>query len=363
MINNQKLYYYFRTMASAEGELLVLYVFDRSTIPTINSNGAIFLTANGITVATTRPLSKLTYPKYACAGNIEPNCVIEVKFSDVKTELQDRDLWPKYGVIHFECIDSKGIILSEAAVFGYSVDTGNDLPLPIENNIKRVGGKISSVGFLVSGATWYQAINKLAKSELKKHCFSKSMRILDWGVGCGRIARYFIKDGYTGLSGVDIDQLNINWCQKYLPSAKFLRCDFDPPTQFSDSTFELIYAHSVFTHLAKDDEVAWLNELNRVLSPTGIACVTFTSEFGAYLAYNETLAQKPSFWAKFSEEGRIDIGALSVGVDEGRSGYYRTVFHETSYIMQEWSKQIDIVRIIYGFANNQDAVLFKKKIV
>ena len=188
-----------------------------------------------------------------------------------------------------------------------------------------------------------------------------SSRILDWGVGCGRIIRYFIEDGYKNARGIDIDQFNIDWCKENLPKADFARCEFDPPTKFDNDTFELIYAHSVLTHLGLEDEEAWLTELNRILSPTGIGCVTFTSEFGTHLIHNAHMHSEPEFWTEFWNTGRIDFGEYKIGVDKGRAGYYRTVAQTQLYVLSVWSQKIDIIKIIPGFANNQDAVIFRKK--
>ena len=360
-MNNEKFYYYFRKQNSSEGELIVLYIYDCSSISQLNPNGVLFLTANGITLGTSSQVEQLRFPQFAKAGNINATAVFEFKLTDIENLLTTYRAWPEHGIVHFKCVDSDRKLLSESAVFGYPV--GIDLPIPCNDNIKRVAGKVKPIGFVISGASWYQAVMSSVQKELGGKNLPKSAPILDWGVGCGRVIRYFIENGYTQVHGIDIDQFNIDWCNANLSSAEFSRCDFDPPTTFADNTFELIYAHSVFTHLSKNDEAAWLSELNRILSLKGIGCVTFTSEFGCHLIYNAGLSKKPSFWGNFFNTGRYDFGALSVGVDDGRPGYYRTVAHTVEYIMEEWSKKIDIIRVVHGFADNQDAVIFKKKTV
>ena len=358
-MNNQKYYYTFRKLNISDGAVFVLYIFDRSARLQLNAVGSIFLTANGVIVGTVRPIEQLTYKDLAKMGNLEPHVVIEINFKDVENVLRNKGLWSNSGVIKFECVDSEGMALSPSAYFGYPV--GIEMPIPTEENIKRVGGTMSADGFLVSGASWYEVINNVIKQDFGRDPISKDSNILDWGVGCGRIMRYFINDGYENLYGLDIDQFNIDWCQKNLPGAQYLRCDFDPPTEFPDNKFDLIHAHSVFTHLTEKDEKAWLTELNRILSPNGIGCVTFLSEFGIHLMHNSTYAMQTNFWSEFMSLQRIDLGVLSVGVDAGREGYYRNVAHTVNCVTNEWSQFINVEKIIHGFADNQDAVIFTKK--
>jgi hypothetical protein len=146
-----------------------------------------------------------------------------------------------------------------------------------------------------------------------------------------------------------------------LPQGRFSTCAYDPPTDFADSSFDVIYGHSVFTHLSEKDEHSWLGELNRLLSPEGIAVCTITSEFGSYMSYGHMLLKNPSFFSCLWAEGRVDLGALDVGVDAEKPGYYRVVAHTREYIRRVWSGRVDVLRIIPGFADNQDAVVFKKR--
>lgn len=358
MSSNDFVYCYFRCPGTVEEDIFTVCIHDRSSRKTINSSGVIYLTANGIPVATVRPSATLTWPHLAKAGDIDATAVIEFRLSDVKRILTENGRWEDPGIIRFECVDAEKKRLSDSALFGFPVEMG--FPAPSEDNILRVAGKQSALDFRVSGACWYTLIQDVISSETGS-ALKKDARILDWGVGCGRIARYFIEDGYENLSGIDIDQYNVDWCRDNLKSAEFNRCDFDPPTQYDDSSFDFIYGHSVLTHLNTESEVAWLNEINRLLAPSGLACMTFISEVGIHLNHNKKMVKQPSMFSEFWHSGRIDFGAMRVGVDDGRPGYYRIVAHTHEYVLREWSKTVDIVKIIPGFANNQDAVLFRKK--
>ena len=52
------------------------------------------------------------------------------------------------------------------------------------------------------------------------------------------------------------------------------------------------------------------------------------------------------FWDKFISDGFYDLGPVSVGVDEGREGYYRLVFHTQKFINENWAKYFIIRRAL-----------------
>ena len=112
--------------------------------------------------------------------------------------------------------------------------------------------------------------------------------VLDFGCGCGRIARQLIQQQprprrYVGL---DLHLGMIEWCNRNLaPRAagfEFLHHDvlyanFNPgkdkplhaPLPFEDGEFSLVVAISVFTHLTQPQTEPYLAELSRVLAPGG----------------------------------------------------------------------------------------------
>jgi SAM-dependent methyltransferase len=104
-------------------------------------------------------------------------------------------------------------------------------------------------------------------------------RVLDFGCGAGRTLRHFIGDAdKAGFWGCDIDEPSIAWIREHLspPLHVFLNSPA-PPLAVADGTFDLVYAISVFTHLA-DSWADWLLELNRVLAPEGLLLLTFIGE-------------------------------------------------------------------------------------
>lgn len=98
----------------------------------------------------------------------------------------------------------------------------------------------------------------------------KGGRWLDFGCGCGRVARALLAFADVGeLVGVDPDERGVAWCQQRL-DGRFLVSPKHPPLPFEDDTFDVAVAVSVFTHLDEEPQLAWLRELRRILRPGGV---------------------------------------------------------------------------------------------
>ena len=101
-------------------------------------------------------------------------------------------------------------------------------------------------------------------------------RLLDFGCGAGRTLRHFLDEADSAeIWGCDIDQESIDWLERNLcPPLHALRNEAAPGLPFEDGHFDLVWALSVFTHLADDAWAAWMLELHRVLADDGILIAT-----------------------------------------------------------------------------------------
>lgn len=101
------------------------------------------------------------------------------------------------------------------------------------------------------------------------------MRVLDWGCGCGRLARFWAAEAdKVELFGCDINPTLVSWCQDNIPFGRFSVSPFDPPLTYADGSFDLLYGISVFTHLTFDEHYLWMREIHRLLAPHGVAVLT-----------------------------------------------------------------------------------------
>lgn len=104
---------------------------------------------------------------------------------------------------------------------------------------------------------------------------TESARILDFGVGWGRIARFFLRDVQLGnIHGVDVMPEFTEICRETFQSQNFLTCQPLPPTSLPDNHYDFIVGYSVFSHLSEDACMAWMKEFNRILVPGGIVALT-----------------------------------------------------------------------------------------
>lgn len=118
--------------------------------------------------------------------------------------------------------------------------------------------------------------------------------VFDFGCGCGRIARQLMcqHPKPKRYVGIDIHRGMIQWCQQnltaYDPNFRFFHHDvwnlglgpdntrqLTAPFPVGSSEFTLVIAHSVFTHLYKEQSEFYLSEVARILTDNGIARTTW----------------------------------------------------------------------------------------
>ncbi|MGH2951170.1 MAG: class I SAM-dependent methyltransferase [Solirubrobacterales bacterium] len=91
--------------------------------------------------------------------------------------------------------------------------------------------------------------------------------VLDFGCGCGRVARRWLRFPQVRVSGCDYDPKMVDWCRRNLPFIDVRRNGLEPPLPHEPDRFDFAYAFSVFTHLDADRQRPWLEEMGRVLKP------------------------------------------------------------------------------------------------
>lgn len=233
--------------------------------------------------------------------------------------------------------------------------------VPDVDNIHRVGGpRANKQTYLYGGMTTFVQLDKIT-TEFVGRRITEFDTVVDWGVGCGRVARHFWESPVSGLPsnpsqtfiGVDIDAVNVDWCRRNLADHgdfSLLSLEgFDLP----DSSVDLLYGISVMTHLSEYHQHLWLREISRILRPGGCAILTTHGET-AYA--NPTLIALP-FVDKF---GFFD-GMADAAIGSDMDTYYRSTFHARWYVREQWSRYFDILDIIPAAnAFLQDFVVVRK---
>ncbi len=136
---------------------------------------------------------------------------------------------------------------------------------------------------------------------LVRRCgLSKASVVLDVGCGVGRLPIGILDQvgDIRVYRGVDVHSKSIRWCKLHIegshPSFQFRlidvknRCynpDGSPLSDsfrlpFDDSSFDIIYLYSVFSHMMPDDVSVYLGEFSRLLRPEGKVFLTAFLEEG-----------------------------------------------------------------------------------
>jgi ubiquinone/menaquinone biosynthesis C-methylase UbiE len=95
-------------------------------------------------------------------------------------------------------------------------------------------------------------------------------RILDFGVGWGRYARFFARDiKFGNMYGVDVMPSMIEACRTTMVPVSVSLIEQHGQLPYHDQFFDIVYAYSVFTHLPEPVADHWLKEIHRVMRPGG----------------------------------------------------------------------------------------------
>ncbi len=227
----------------------------------------------------------------------------------------------------------------------------------------RVAGDYGIEWFHLSGRESRLAFERALTSAGRSLTDFRS--VLDFGSGCGRILRWL--DDLTPraqLFGVDVDGAAVRWCKRHLPYARVQKTSPLPPLPFSDGTFDLIYSHSVFTHLDERYQDRWLSELRRVLKDGGFLLATVNGE-RPFRSFFDTNPEHPGMIAY--RETLTSSGFLFVSDDNWKGifpDFYHSTFHTKEYVREHWSRFFEIL----GYHESamldlQDIVVLEKRSV
>jgi SAM-dependent methyltransferase len=237
-------------------------------------------------------------------------------------------------------------------------DPARHASLPDEDRRFRVIGDRDARGFLVSGATDYQRIDRVIVDVAGRH-LHEFAHVLDWGVGCGRIARHFPAAHAQALTGCDIDRDNVDWCAANLPGT-FAASRLLPPLPFEDASFDAVYGVSVFTHMREPMQLAWLAELARVMRPGGFLVTTTHGE----TAIEFSRLPPPDYRQmreRVAREGLVVTGNnTQLDGHADHEGEYVNVYHSIDYVQRTWSRHFDVLHIVPGLILHHDLVVMRK---
>jgi len=163
---------------------------------------------------------------------------------------------------------------------------------------------------------------------------TESARILDFGVGWGRIARFFLRDiPLENIHGVDVTSEFTAICRETFKSEKFFTCQPHPPTSLPTNHYDFIVGYSVFSHLSEAACMAWMKEFGRILAPGGI--VALTTRGRPFFDFCESQKEKKTrfqlvlrnLFGKKKPSGYLEaLGGIFKDFDAVRASYDRGEF-------------------------------------
>ncbi|CAB4567424.1 MAG: methyltransferase domain-containing protein [Actinobacteria bacterium] len=195
---------------------------------------------------------------------------------------------------------------------------------------------------------WGAYDHGLILNEIKRAGIMKDgLSILDFGCSSGRVLRHFEaqvnKNGWRVI-GCDIQARAIesmradNWPDGF----EFFTSTTLPHLPFEDSSIDVIYSFSVFTH-TKYLWDAWLLELKRVLKPGGIMMHTVHLE-DAWKFYNKNRNEK---WVQDSQVPEVyNVAEMNVDFLFDGDASVSQVFWKREILENYWSRYFDSIEIL-----------------
>jgi SAM-dependent methyltransferase len=226
------------------------------------------------------------------------------------------------------------------------------LPDPGLDLISRVAVGPDRDAFFRSGR---QSVRELERTlAIAGRSLDSFESILDFGCGCGRMLLWMEELGRArALHGTDIDAEAVAWCQANLPFAVVGVNNADPPLPYPEAAFDLVFNHSVFTHIDERRQDLWLAELRRVTRPDGLVVLSTHGE----------VALPDGAWEIRDRLERDGIAFLdrTSPADLRLPDWYQNTWHAPWYVFEHWGQWLEILGYIPGASLGlQDHVLLKR---
>jgi SAM-dependent methyltransferase len=191
-------------------------------------------------------------------------------------------------------------------------------------------------------------------------------RALDFGCSSGRTVRA-LAAAYPEVEwhGVDPNAEAVRWAAEHVPGVRFAVSGSEPPLDFADGTFDLVYAISIWSHFDEPAALAWLEEMRRVIAPGGhlvltvhgLQSVAVDAQEGArppgQLEEIRRVLYRRGFWfaPEFGEDGDHGVSHPEWG----------TSFISPEWLLRSTTPAWDIVTYDVGRNDgNQDAIVLRR---
>ncbi len=229
-------------------------------------------------------------------------------------------------------------------------------PLPEPGNMLRPGA--AGLGlWMHQGTRMASQIEEVLRVHCRRHR-AKDFAVLDFGCGNGRVALPLHFKRGLPTACADLDPVCIEYIGRALPDVEAQRPPQLPPTRFATASFDAIYAISVWTHLPPDTQMAWLDEMARLLKPGGIAAIS-TSGYAALASRRRRFAD----WADVDDETLRREGVVfkATGRPRGVAVTYGFTAHDPAWVREHFGDGFELLETREGAIENmQDLHILRR---
>ena len=253
--------------------------------------------------------------------------------------------------------------LNRTLAFGNATARARVAPFPPVALMQNVSGLTNEQDFASHGADFWLAFSASAPKPLAEYA-----TVLDFGCGCGRMARML--KGHPGrVFGCDIDERHIRWIGEHLPYVEATQTQPDHPLPYATASMDLVISISVFTHLNERSQDILLSELHRVSRPGGTLMLTIHGERAL-----ERVRTEQRIWDMVSiDRGRFEeacrqfaAGRHAFVLQQGHlttaAFQYGITFVPGSYVANHWGRWFDVRRHVSGALHDfQDLLVLEPR--
>lgn len=220
----------------------------------------------------------------------------------------------------------------------------DDLPLPSAKARFLVAGSAEIGWFLESGRMGADSIREILHKNHRD--ITTLASILDFGCGCGRVLRHLRHLQGVKIYAVDPAPLLVEECRRTVPFVRAFVIGRNPPMPFADQSMDLVYCLSVFTHIDEEQQVAWRNEIQRVLRPGGLWLLTTQG-----IPYLGRMTR--------TEQERFHSGLLVCQYEKYRGQIFCQTYHPARYVREILARGFSVLDYLpEGARGNPEQDLF-----
>lgn len=266
-------------------------------------------------------------------------------------------------------------IICESYIAPPVLYTGRELPGFPSDTIQANTTGQAGVATLKEAFIFYQDCIDVFKQ--LGHELTPQRKLLDFGMGWGRISRFFLRDmPLEHIYGIDVMAEFVRICRQTFNSEHFLLCNPFPPTEIPPGKMSHIVGYSVFSHLSEKACFSWMEEFHRILAPGGIVALTTRGrpfldycerlKDGGHHGYLEALSK---MFPDFNEaRRRYDKGEFVHSNSSGVTGngamnanFYGETFIPEEYASRAYSDFFTLEKFVFNPSRQTHPIMFFRR--